>query len=114
MTYRDPNQVAPVPAIERAYSDWSEIPNNQDSEVSAELPQILENLEYAFDELCAAKMKLDTLRADFGTECENAELDGLTPPTELTEDDSRKLRYAITSAREALKVLTELEASDAL
>ena len=109
MTYRDPNQVAPVPAIERLYSDFSEAPND-----SAELPQILENLEYAFDELCAAKMKLDTLRTDFGMECENAELDGLTPPTELTEDDSRKLRYAITSAREALKVLTELEASDAL
>ena len=109
MTYRDPNQIARVPAIERAYSDWSEIPNNQDSEVSAELPQILENLEYAFDELCAAKMKLDTLRTDFGTECENAELDGLTPPTELTEDDSRKLRYAITSTREALKTLEALK-----
>ena len=109
MAYRDPNQVASVPAIERLYSDFPEIPNDQDSEVSAEPPQILENLEYAFDELCAAKTKMNTLCEDFGMECENAELDGLTPPTELTEADRKKLRYAINATREALNILTELE-----
>ena len=111
MMYRDPNQVAPVPAIERAYSDFPEIPNDQDSEVSTEQPQILENLEYAFDELCAAKTKMKTLCEDFGMECEYDGLDGLTPPTELTEANRKKLRYAITSAREALKTLEALEAS---
>ena len=111
MAYRDPNQVAPVPAIERLYSDFSEAPNGQDSEMPTEQPQILENLEYAFDELCAAKTKMKTLCEDFGLECEYDELDGLTPPTELTEANRKKLRYAITSAREALKTLEALESS---
>ena len=111
MAYRDPNQVAPVPAIERLYSDFPEIPNDQNSEVSAEQPQILDNLEYATDELTAANMKATSLLVDFGLEVENAELDGLTPPTELTEADRKKLRYAITSAREALKTLEALESS---
>ena len=109
MAYRDPNQVAPVPAIERLYSDFPEIPNDQNSQMSTEQPQILENLEYAFDELCAAKTKMKTLCEDFGLECEYDELDGLTPPTELTEANRKKLRYAINATREALNILTELE-----
>ena len=108
MTYRDPNQVAPVPAIERLYSDWSEIPNDQDSEVSAE--ETLDNLSYATDELTTATYKAQSLLTEFGLKCENAELDGIEPPDTFDETERKQLKSAIISAREALRVLTELEA----
>ena len=110
MTYRDPNQVAPVPGIERAYSDWSEIPN-EDQEVSTQ--ETLKALECATDELTRANMESQTLLTDFGIECENAELDGQQQPTEFTEAERKQLRSALSSAREALKYLMELEAQHA-
>ena len=110
MTYRDPNQVAPVPGIERAYSDWSEIPNDteQDSEVSAE--QTLDNLSYAADELTRATLEAQILDTEFSLACENAELDGELPPTQFTEAEQKRLKTAVSSAREALKTLEALEA----
>ena len=109
MTYRDPNQVAPVPAIERAYSDWSEIPNDQDQQSEASTEQTLDNLEYATSELTRATMEAQILDTGFALACENAELDGELPPTQLTEAEKKRLKTAVSSAREALKTLEALE-----
>ena len=109
MTYRDPNQVAPVPGIERAHSDWSEIPNDPHSETSTE--QTLDNLSYATDELTRATLEAQILDTEFSLACENAELDGELPPTQFTEAEQKRLKTAVSSAREALKTLEALEAS---
>ena len=70
---------------------------------------VLEMLEYATEELTAANMKATTLLVDFGLDAENAELDDLTPPTALTDPQRKKLKAAISSAREAFKLLEALE-----
>ena len=54
-------------------------------------------------------MKAQTLLTDFGMECENCELDGETPPAEFDDAEKKQLRYITTAAREALRLLTELE-----
>ena len=68
----------------------------------------LETLEYATDELTRSNMEAQTLLTEFGLEVENAELDGIDPPTEFTDDEKRQLKSALTAAREAVKVLTKL------
>ena len=66
-------------------------------------------LEHLTDELIAATMKAETLSADFGMYCENCEMDGEEAPTEFDETEMKQLRSITTAAREALKMLTELE-----
>ena len=69
---------------------------------------LLETLSHATDELSSANMTAQSLLTDFGMECENAELDGVQPPAEFTEDERKRLSAAVSSARHALKLLTQL------
>lgn len=71
---------------------------------------MLTKLEQITDELTSATYKAQKLLTDFGMACENAELDGLTPPAEFDDADKKQLRRIRTAAREALRILTELEA----
>ena len=70
---------------------------------------MLKTLEYASDELTAANLASQSLLTDFGLACENAEMDGDTPPTEFTDKERRQLREAISATRAALHELEKLE-----
>ena len=73
---------------------------------------MLTSLEYAADELTAAANATQNLLTDFGLEVENAELDGISPPTEFTDKERRQLREAVSATRAALHELQKLEASN--
>ena len=66
-------------------------------------------LEHLTDELIAATMKAETLSANFGMYCENCEMDGITPPVQFDDAEKKQLQYITTAAREALRLLTQLE-----
>ena len=70
---------------------------------------MLATLEYATDELTSATNTAQNLLTDFGLECEHAEMDGDTPPTEFTDKERRQLREAISATRAALHELEKLE-----
>ena len=70
---------------------------------------LLETLEHATDELTSANLKAQSLLTDFSLECGYAKMDGLTPPTEFTEQERQQLKSALIATREALNLLTQLE-----
>lgn len=70
---------------------------------------MLKQLEILTDELTSATYKAQALLTDFGLECENAELDGITLPAELSLADQIKLASIKTSTQAVLRYLTELE-----
>ena len=71
---------------------------------------MLKQLEYITDELTAATMKAQTLLTDFGMYCENCEMDGETPPASFDDAEKKQLASVRIATREALRLLSELEA----
>ena len=70
---------------------------------------MLSTLEYVTDELTAATHAAQSLLTDFGLECEHAEMDGESLPTEFDDRERRQLREAISATRAALHELEKLE-----
>ena len=98
-------------SVQSAYMhENAEKANPRPTEENGNRLSALEVLEYATEELTAANLKASTLLVDFGLDVENAELDGLQPPTALTDPQRKKLKAAASSAQEAFKLLEALEA----
>ena len=69
-------------------------------------------LNNATDDLTRANLEAQSLDTGFALACENAELNGIAQPTQLTEPEKKRLKAAISSAREALRCLEALETDD--
>ena len=107
---RDPNQVLPVPAMERLYSDWSDEPTETDTESTPQksADDVIETLEYLTDELTSALNDAQALCTDFAVETEYAELSGEIPTAEFDDAERKQLRSIRTSVNESVKALAKL------
>ena len=110
---RHPNEVLLSTPLEQLYSDCSE-PVAPIIEPQAEQSRkdLMETLEHLTDELTSALNTAQRLFTDFGLACEYAEMDGEPTPTEFTEQERQQLKSALIATREALNLLTQLDAND--